>query len=88
MISFRSKTKDFKSALNSIRAIHKGKHIHTYRETCEITLIDNYVRVSIPGSSDTMFIKNLVCALDGLGNFFIISLYIIFSICEQNNWKV
>jgi hypothetical protein len=51
MISFRSKTKDFKSALNSIRAIHKGKHIHTYRETCEITLIDNYVRVSIPGSA-------------------------------------
>ncbi len=51
MISFKGKTKDFLKALDSIRAIYKGKHIHTYKETCEITLVDNYVRISIPGAS-------------------------------------
>ena len=51
MISFSCKTKDFKKALNSIKAIHKGKRIHNIRETCEITLIDGHVRITIPGAT-------------------------------------
>jgi len=51
MISFKSKTKYFLKTLDSIRAIHKGQHIRTYKETCEITMVDDHVRVSIPGAS-------------------------------------
>lgn len=51
MISFTARTKDFKNALSLMRVVHKRKRLHNIHATCEITLVDSYVRLSIPGAS-------------------------------------
>jgi hypothetical protein len=50
MISFVCKTRHFKKTLVKLKSIHKRNHIRLIPETCEITMIDGHVTLSIPGA--------------------------------------
>ncbi len=50
MISFTCYTKEFKDTLKLLRAPNRRKSIDSYRSSCEITLTDGYVQLSIPGA--------------------------------------
>ena len=50
MISFQCKTKDIKTTLLKLKALHKHKRLINIKVTCEITLTDGNVQLAIPGA--------------------------------------